>query len=153
MLRSLAATVCLAIAAVVFTVATAEAASLVNIYGNLGTVNASTTSNTVGYLSLSQPNQFQAQGFSVGNQLGSSAWDIQQIQVGVGGSRPAVGLVVVDYLERVLFALVREWTLVVEVLRLTLIHLSEYTRQRRNSYAVSCYKQTTPSIISSQTLF
>ena len=86
MLRSLAATVCLAIAAVVFTVATAEAASLVNIYGNLGTVNASTTSNTVGYLSLAQPNQFQAQGFSVGNQLGSSAWDIREIQVGLGAS-------------------------------------------------------------------
>jgi hypothetical protein len=86
MLRSLAATVCLAIAAVVFTVATAEAASLVNIYGNLGTVNASTTSNTVGYLSLAQPNQFQAQGFSVGNQVGSSAWDIQEIQVGLGAS-------------------------------------------------------------------
>ena len=97
MLRSLAATVCLAIAAVVFTVATAEAVpvSPVYIYGNLGTVNASTTSNTVGYLSLSQPNQFQAQGFSVGNQLGSSAWDIQQIQVGLGSSgspSPVVGI-------------------------------------------------------------
>jgi hypothetical protein len=95
MLRSLAATVCLAIAAVVFTVATAEAASLVNIYGNLGTVNASTTSNTVGYLSLAQPNQFQAQGFSVGNQVGSSAWDIKEIQVGLGSSgspSPVVGI-------------------------------------------------------------
>jgi hypothetical protein len=97
MLRSLAATVCLAIAAVVFTVATAEAVpvSPVYIYGNLGTVNASTTSNTVGYLSLSQPNQFQAQGFSVGNQLGSSDWDIQQIQVGLGSSgspSPVVGI-------------------------------------------------------------
>jgi hypothetical protein len=97
MLRSLATTVCLAIAAVVFTVATAEAVpvSPVYIYGNLGTVNASTTSNTVGYLSLSQPNQFQAQGFSVGNQLGSSDWDIQQIQVGLGSSgspSPVVGI-------------------------------------------------------------
>ena len=95
MVRSLAATVCLAIAAVVFTVATAEAASLVNIYGNLGTVNASTTSNTVGYLSLAQPNQFQAQGFSVGNQVGSSAWDIKEIQVGLGSSgspSPVVGI-------------------------------------------------------------
>jgi len=95
MLRSLAATVCLAIAAVVFTVATAEAAPLVNIYGNLGTVNASTTSNTVGYLSLAQQNQFQSQGFSVGNQLGSSAWDIQEIQVGLGSSgspSPVVGI-------------------------------------------------------------
>jgi hypothetical protein len=97
MLRSLAATVCLAIAAVVFTVATADAApvSPINIYGNLGTVNASTTSNTVGYLSLAQQNQFQAQGFSVGNQLGSSAWNIQQIQVGVGSTgnpSPVVGI-------------------------------------------------------------
>jgi len=95
MVRSLAATVCLAIAAVVFTVATAEAAPLVNIYGNLGTVNASTTSNTVGYLSLAQQNQFQSQGFSVGNQLGSSAWDIQEIQVGLGSSgspSPVVGI-------------------------------------------------------------
>ena len=48
MVRSLASTVALAVAAVVFAVATAEAAPLVNIYGNLGTVNASTTSNTVG---------------------------------------------------------------------------------------------------------
>ena len=86
MVRSLATTVALAVAAVVFAVATAEAAPLVNIYGNLGTVNASTTSNTVGYLSLAQPNQFQAQGFSVGNQVGSSAWDIQEIQVGLGAS-------------------------------------------------------------------
>ena len=86
MVRSLATTVALAVAAVVFAVATAEAAPLTNIYGNLGTVNASTTSNTVGYLSLAQPNQFQAQGFSVGNQLGSSAWDIQEIQVGLGAS-------------------------------------------------------------------
>ena len=97
MLRSLAATVCLAIAAVVFTVATADAApvSPINIYGNLGTVNASTTSNTVGYLSLAQQNQFQSQGFSVGNQLGSSAWDIQQIQVGLGSTgipSPVVGI-------------------------------------------------------------
>ncbi len=95
MLRSLAATVCLAIAAVVFTVATAEAAPLINIYGNLGTVNASTTSNTVGYLSPLQQNEFQSQGFSVGNQVGSSAWDIQEIQVGLGSSgspSPVVGI-------------------------------------------------------------
>ena len=88
MVRSLATTVALAVAAVVFTVATVDAApvSPINIYGNLGTVNASTTSNTVGYLSLAQQNQFQSQGFSVGNQLGSSDWDIQQIQVGLGSS-------------------------------------------------------------------
>ena len=95
MLRSLTTTVALAVAAVVFAVAMAEAAPLTNIYGNLGTVNASTTSNTVGYLSLSQPNQFQAQGFTVGNQVGSSAWDIQEIQVGLGSSgapSPVVGI-------------------------------------------------------------
>ena len=97
MFRSLATTVCLAIAAVVLAVATAEAApsSPINIYGNLGTVNSTSTSNTVGYLSLAQPNQFQAQGFSVGNQVGSSAWDIQEIQVGLGSSgapSPVVGI-------------------------------------------------------------
>ena len=86
MVRSLATTVALAVAAVVFAVTTAEAAPLVNIYGNLGTVNASTTSNTVGYLSSSQQNQFQAQGFTVGNQLGSSDLDIKEIQVGLGSS-------------------------------------------------------------------
>ena len=97
MVRSLATTFVLAVAAVVFAVATADAApaSPINIYGNLGTVNASTTSNTVGYLSVAQPNQFQSQGFSVGNQLGSSAWDIQVIQVGLGSSgspSPVVGI-------------------------------------------------------------
>jgi len=95
MIRSLATTVALAVAAIIFTVATADAAPLVNIYGNLGTVNASTTSNTVGYLSPTQSNQFQSQGFSVGNQVGSSAWDIQQIQVGLGSSgspSPVVGI-------------------------------------------------------------
>jgi ABC-type dipeptide/oligopeptide/nickel transport system permease subunit len=95
MVRSLATTVCLAIAAVVFTVATAEAAPLVNIYGNLGSVNSTTTSNSVGYLSPSQQNEFQSQGFSVGNQVGSSAWDIQEIQVGLGSSgspSPVVGI-------------------------------------------------------------
>jgi hypothetical protein len=97
MFRSLATTVCLAIAAVVLAVATAEAApsSPINIYGNLGTVNATTTSNSVGYLSVAQPNQFQSQGFSVGNQLGSSAWDIKEIQVGLGSSgspSPVVGI-------------------------------------------------------------
>lgn len=97
MVRSLATTIALAVAAIVFAVTTADAAptSPINIYGNLGTVNASTTSNTVGYLSLSQQNQFQSQGFSVGNQFGSSAWDIQEIQVGLGSTgspSPVVGI-------------------------------------------------------------
>jgi len=97
MVRSLATTIALAVAAIVFAVTTADAApaSPINIYGNLGTVNASTTSNTVGYLSSAQRNQYQSQGFSVGNQVGSSAWDIQQIQVGLGSSAapsPVVGI-------------------------------------------------------------
>jgi hypothetical protein len=97
MVRSLATTIALAVAAVVFTVATADAApvSPINIYGNLGTVNATTTSNSVGYLNPTQNNQFQSQGFSVGNQVGSSAWDIQEIQVGLGSSgspSPVVGI-------------------------------------------------------------
>ncbi|MEI8368860.1 MAG: choice-of-anchor R domain-containing protein [Planctomycetia bacterium] len=64
---------------------TAHAAP-VDIYGNLGTVNVNTTSNTAGYLSQAQQNQYQAQGFSVGPQVGNSAWNIQQIDVGLGSS-------------------------------------------------------------------
>jgi hypothetical protein len=44
---------------------------------------------------LAQQNQFQSQGFSVGNQLGSSDWDIQEIQVGLGSTgspSPVVGI-------------------------------------------------------------
>jgi hypothetical protein len=97
MVRSLATTVALAVAAVVFAVTTADAApvSPINIYGNLGSVNTTTTSNSVGYLNPTQNNQFQSQGFSVGNQVGSSAWDIQEIQVGLGSSgspSPVVGI-------------------------------------------------------------
>jgi len=95
MRRSLAFTVASAVVALVFAVTTADAAPLVNIYGNLGTVDASTTSNTVGYLNVTQQNQFQSQGFSVGNQLGSTAWDIQEIKVGLGAAgspSPVVGI-------------------------------------------------------------
>ena len=67
------------------TLSTAHAAPL-DVYGNLGAVNVTTTSNTVGYLSLSQTNQYQAQGFSVGPQVGNSAWNIQKIDVGLGAS-------------------------------------------------------------------
>ena len=67
------------------TLSTAHAAPL-DVYGNLGAVNVTTTSNTVGYLSLSQTNQYQAQGFSVGPQVGNSAWNIQKIDVGLGSS-------------------------------------------------------------------
>ena len=64
---------------------TAHAAP-VDIYGNLGSVNVNTTSNTAGYLSQPQQNQYQAQGFSVGPQVGNSAWDIQKIDVGLGST-------------------------------------------------------------------
>ena len=97
MVRSLATTIALAVAAFVFAVTTADAApvSPINIYGNLGSVNTTTTSNSVGYLNPTQNNQFQAQGFSVGNQIGSSAWDIQEIQLGLGSAgspSPVVGI-------------------------------------------------------------
>lgn len=71
---------------------TAQAGQLgpIDIYGNLGSVNVNTTSNTVGYLNNTQPNpqtnQYQAQGFSVGPQVGNSAWNIQKIDVGLGSS-------------------------------------------------------------------
>ena len=71
------------------TLSTAHAAPL-DVYGNLGTVNTTSTSNTVGYLNNTQPNpqtnQYQAQGFSVGPQVGNSAWNIQKIDVGLGSS-------------------------------------------------------------------
>ena len=54
----------------------------IDVYGNLGTVNSTSTSNTVGYLSNIQSNQFQAQGFSVGG----SAWNIESIDLGLGSS-------------------------------------------------------------------
>ena len=67
------------------TLSTAHAAPL-DVYGNLGAVNVTTTSNTVGYLNNTQTNQYQAQGFSVGPQVGNSAWNIQKIDVGLGAS-------------------------------------------------------------------
>jgi len=54
----------------------------VNLFGNLGTVNASTTSNTVGYLSGSQQNQFNSQGFTVG----STAYALSRIDLGLGST-------------------------------------------------------------------
>jgi hypothetical protein len=97
MSRSLVSSSILALVALILAIATADAGPIspINIYGNLGTVNASTTSNTVGYLNPTQSNQFQSQGFSVGNQVGSSAWDIQEIQVGLGSTgnpSPVVGI-------------------------------------------------------------
>jgi hypothetical protein len=65
--------------ALLFSITSANA---IVIFGNLGTVNASTTSNTVGYLNNSQQNQFQAQGFT----MGSSDFEIDSIEFGFGSS-------------------------------------------------------------------
>ena len=54
----------------------------VDLFGNLGTVSTTTTSNTVGYLSGSQPNQFQSQGFTVG----STAYVLSRIDLGLGST-------------------------------------------------------------------
>ena len=62
-----------------------------NIYGNLGTVSATTTSNTVGYLGFSQINQFQSQGFTVG----STSYALSSIDLGLGtsgGPSPVVSI-------------------------------------------------------------
>jgi hypothetical protein len=79
-------TVALTVAATVaiggISLSTAHAVAI-EIYGNLGSVSTSTTSNKVGLISQSQPNQFQAQGFSVGPQVGDSAWGIESIDVGL----------------------------------------------------------------------
>ena len=62
-------------------ITSANAASTV-LYGNLGTVNTSTTSNTVGYLSGTQQNQFNAQGFT----MGSTAFELTSLEFGLGSS-------------------------------------------------------------------
>jgi len=59
------------------------------IYGNLGTVSASTTSNTVGYLSSEHQNEFQAQGFS----MGSTDYQLTSLQFGLGSTGTANPLV------------------------------------------------------------
>jgi len=64
-----------------------------DVYGNLGTVNTTTTQNGVGFLGGGQENQYQAQGFSVGPQVGNSAWKILEIDLGLftpGFSSPVV---------------------------------------------------------------
>ena len=53
MFRSLACSVALAAAALLFTVATAEAQSQQYVYGNYGTVATSIFSATVGYVTVS----------------------------------------------------------------------------------------------------
>jgi hypothetical protein len=93
MFRSLACSVALAAAALLFTVATAEAAPQY-VYGNYGTVATSIFSATVGYVNGIQNNTLAAQGFTVGSQ----PWDIKQVDVaiaasGTGGSDPRVYLI------------------------------------------------------------
>jgi len=64
-----------------------------DVYGNLGTVNTTTTQSGVGFLGGGQENQYQAQGFSVGPQVGNSAWKILEIDLGLftpGFSSPVV---------------------------------------------------------------
>jgi len=59
----------------------ADASSTV-LYGNFGTINTTTTSNTVGYLSSGQANQFQAQGFT----MGSTDFELSTLEFGLGSS-------------------------------------------------------------------
>lgn len=76
MLRTLS----LAFALCISCLGSSHAVDLNNIYGNFGTVSTTTTSNTVGYLSGSQPNQFQSQGFTVG----STSHLLTAIKLGLG---------------------------------------------------------------------
>jgi hypothetical protein len=59
----------------------------IDIYGNLGSVSSSIYSATVGYLGNAQVNEYLAQGFTVGPQVGNSAWNIQTIDVGLGSTK------------------------------------------------------------------
>ena len=89
MRRSLVTAAALALVAMMSVVSKAEAQT--SIYGNLGSVDQSTTSITVGYLSYAQTNQFQAQGFK----LGATPWDITSITLGLGSTgnpSPVVGI-------------------------------------------------------------
>ena len=80
MFRSLASSFILAVAALFFTVATAEAQTY--LYGNYGTVATSLFSATIGYVNGVQNNTLAAQGFT----LGSTPWEIKQIDVGLAAS-------------------------------------------------------------------
>ena len=82
MLRSLVCSVALAAAAVLFTVATAEAQPQTYVYGNYGTIATSVFSANLGYVNGVQNNTLAAQGFTTG----SSAWDIRQVDVGLASS-------------------------------------------------------------------
>lgn len=82
MFRSLACSVALAAAALLFTVATAEAQSQQYVYGNYGTVATSIFSATVGYVNGIQNNTLVSQGFTTG----TGQWDIKQIDVALAAS-------------------------------------------------------------------
>jgi len=82
MFRSLACSVALAAAALLFTVATAEAQSQQYVYGNYGTVATSVFSATVGYVSPIQNNTLVSQGFTTG----TGQWNITQVDVGLAAS-------------------------------------------------------------------
>ncbi len=81
----------LALSLLAFGYQSASAINLISpvVFGNLGTVTASTTSNTVGYLSFSQQNQFQAQGFT----MGSTDYQLTSLQFGLGSTGTADPLV------------------------------------------------------------
>ena len=82
MFRSLACSVALAAAALLFTVATAEAQSQQYVYGNYGTVATSIFSATVGYVNGIQNNTLVSQGFTTG----TGQWDIKQVDVALAAS-------------------------------------------------------------------
>lgn len=84
MFRSLACSVALAAAALLFTVATAEAAPAAQqyVYGNYGTVATSIFSASIGYVNGVQNNTLVSQGFTTG----TGQWDIQQVDVALAAS-------------------------------------------------------------------
>ena len=87
MLRTLS----LAFALCISCLGSSHAVDLSYIYGNLGTVSTTSTSNTVGYLNGSQANQFQSQGFTVG----STSYLLTAINLGLdtsGAPSPVVSI-------------------------------------------------------------
>jgi hypothetical protein len=65
------------------TVSINSASAATALYGNLGTVITSTTSNSVGYLSASQPDQLSAQGFTLSS---DNDYDLTSLEFGLGSS-------------------------------------------------------------------
>jgi hypothetical protein len=82
MFRSLACSVALAAAALLFTVATAEAQSPQYVYGNYGSVATSIFSATVGYVNNVQNKVLVSQGFTTG----TGQWDIKLVDVALAAS-------------------------------------------------------------------